>query len=59
LKYASADPSVVESIKQPVLLKAWPRALRRPNAPTGVRASGDIVEAKQVTPSLPWHRSPA
>jgi hypothetical protein len=32
MQYASADPSVVKSIRQRVLLNAWLRALRRPNA---------------------------
>jgi len=32
MEYASADPSVVKSIRQRVLLNAWLRALRRPNA---------------------------
>jgi hypothetical protein len=32
MEYANADPSVVRSIKQRVLLNAWLRALRRPNA---------------------------
>jgi hypothetical protein len=32
MEYANADPSVVRSIKQRVLLNAWMRALRRPNA---------------------------
>jgi hypothetical protein len=31
MEYASADPSVVRSIRQRVLLDAWLRALRKPN----------------------------
>src|SRR3974390_2177768 len=31
MQYASADPSVVRSIRQRVLLNAWLRALRKPN----------------------------
>lgn len=30
MEFASADPSVVKSIKQRVLLNAWLRALRKP-----------------------------
>ena len=33
MKFASANPSVVRSIRQRVLLNAWLRALRKPQAP--------------------------
>jgi hypothetical protein len=40
MEYASADPSVVRSIRQRVLLNAWLRALRTPNV-LPVRADFD------------------
>src|SRR6516225_5259771 len=37
MQYASADPSVVRSIRQRVLLNAWLRVLRKPNPMPALR----------------------
>ncbi|KWV61208.1 hypothetical protein AS156_25645 [Bradyrhizobium macuxiense] len=63
MEFASADPSVVKSITQRVLLNGWLRALRKPNgpcrycvisAPTALRA---VIDRAVPGPQMSAHET--